>query len=89
MLKVALLDDYAGVALESADWAQLDGKAEITVFREHLTEDEAAERGLWTQEYLTRVLRILQQEQEAIEANARGDLASEDVAAEVSATESR
>ncbi|HUO12146.1 MAG TPA: D-2-hydroxyacid dehydrogenase family protein [Caulobacteraceae bacterium] len=42
MLKVALLDDYAGVALQSADWGQLDGKAEITVFDRHLTEDEAA-----------------------------------------------
>ncbi len=44
MLKVALLDDYAGVALESADWARLAGKAEIAVFREHLTEDDAAEQ---------------------------------------------
>jgi phosphoglycerate dehydrogenase-like enzyme len=43
MLKVALLDDYASVALECADWRQLDGKAEITVFDRHLTEDEAAE----------------------------------------------
>ena len=45
--------------------------------------EEAAERGLWTQEYLTRVLRILQQEAEAIEAAAKGDLASEGVAVEV------
>jgi len=43
MLKIALLDDYAGVALQSADWSQLDGKAELTVFDHHLTEDEAAE----------------------------------------------
>ncbi|HEX4097971.1 MAG TPA: D-2-hydroxyacid dehydrogenase family protein, partial [Caulobacteraceae bacterium] len=42
MLKIALLDDYARVALASADWAQLDGKAEITVFDQHLTEAEAA-----------------------------------------------
>ncbi|MFG6441560.1 hypothetical protein [Roseateles sp. LKC17W] len=41
----------------------------------------AAERALWTQEYLARVLRILQQENEAA---ALGDeLASEDVAVEV------
>ena len=44
----------------------------------------AAERGLWTQEYLARVLRILQQEAEGIEASARGDLCSEEVAQEVS-----
>lgn len=48
------------------------------------TPDQAAERGLWTQEYLTRVLRILQQEAEAIGANAKGDLLSEEVAVEVS-----
>jgi len=42
MLKVAILDDYANVALESADWARLDGVAEITVFNQHLSEEEAA-----------------------------------------------
>ncbi|MGO9604696.1 MAG: D-2-hydroxyacid dehydrogenase family protein [Candidatus Binataceae bacterium] len=42
MLKVAILDDYAKVALRSADWSVLDGKAEITVFDRHLSEDEAA-----------------------------------------------
>ncbi|MGO9453245.1 MAG: D-2-hydroxyacid dehydrogenase family protein [Candidatus Binataceae bacterium] len=42
MLKVAILDDYAKVALRSADWSVLDGKAEVTVFDRHLSEDEAA-----------------------------------------------
>ena len=42
MLKLALIDDYARVALASADWSRLDGKAEITVFDRHLGEDEAA-----------------------------------------------
>jgi phosphoglycerate dehydrogenase-like enzyme len=42
MLKLALIDDYARAALQSADWSRLDGKAEITVFDRHLTEDEAA-----------------------------------------------
>jgi len=41
MLKVAILDDYAGVALDSADWSPLDGIAELTVFREHLDEERA------------------------------------------------
>jgi phosphoglycerate dehydrogenase-like enzyme len=41
MLKLALIDDYAHVALQSADWSRLDGKAEITVFDRHLTEEEA------------------------------------------------
>jgi phosphoglycerate dehydrogenase-like enzyme len=35
-VQVAILDDYQGVALESADWSPLNGKAEITVFRNHL-----------------------------------------------------
>ena len=42
----------------------------------------AAERGLWTQEYLARVLRIVQQEAEA--ATATGDIASEAVGDELS-----
>ena len=41
MLKIAILDDYAKVALQSADWSMLQGKAEITVFDRHLSEDEA------------------------------------------------
>ena len=41
MLKIALLDDYAHIALQSADWSVLNGKAEITVFDRHLAEDEA------------------------------------------------
>jgi phosphoglycerate dehydrogenase-like enzyme len=42
MLKVAILDDYAKVALRSADWSALQGKAQVTVFDQHLSEDEAA-----------------------------------------------
>jgi phosphoglycerate dehydrogenase-like enzyme len=41
MLKIAILDDYARVALESADWAVLPSDAEITVFDRHLSEEEA------------------------------------------------
>ena len=44
---------------------------------------QSAERGLWLQEYLNRVLRIVQQEGEAIAANAKGDLYSEEVALEL------
>src|SRR5580704_6760660 len=43
MLKIALIDDYAHVALDCADWGRLAGKAEITVFHEHLNEDQAAQ----------------------------------------------
>ena len=44
-----------------------------------------AERGAWTQEYLARVLRIVQQEGEAIAAADKGDLYSEEVAVELTA----
>ncbi|HEX3838599.1 MAG TPA: D-2-hydroxyacid dehydrogenase family protein [Steroidobacteraceae bacterium] len=42
MLKIAILDDYARIALQSADWSALPGDAELTVFDRHLAEDEAA-----------------------------------------------
>ncbi len=45
--------------------------------------EQAAERGLWLQEYLNRVLRIVQQEGEAITATAQGDLYSQQVAEEI------
>ncbi len=43
MLKVAILDDYAHIALDSADWSSLDRQAEISVFDRHLSQSEAAE----------------------------------------------
>ncbi len=43
MPKVAILDDYAGVALGVADWSPVQKRAEVTVFDRHLGEDEAAE----------------------------------------------
>ena len=47
------------------------------------TQAAAAERGLWTQEYLGRILRIVQQEGEAVMHAARGDVTSESVFAEL------
>jgi hypothetical protein len=47
------------------------------------TPAQAAERGRWTQEYIARVLRIVQQEGEAIAAAEKGDLYSEEVAVEL------
>ncbi len=47
MHKVAILDDYAGVALELADWSPVRIKAQITVFNRHLCEDEAVEALQW------------------------------------------
>jgi phosphoglycerate dehydrogenase-like enzyme len=37
-INVAVLDDYQGVALNMADWSALKDKAEITVFRDHLSD---------------------------------------------------
>ena len=43
MRRVAILDDYAGMALELADWSPVQSRSEITVFDRHLSEAEAAE----------------------------------------------
>jgi hypothetical protein len=37
-VKIAILDDYQGVALSMADWSPLNGRAEIVVFRDHLAD---------------------------------------------------
>jgi phosphoglycerate dehydrogenase-like enzyme len=39
--KIAVLDDYQNVALESADWSVLRDRADIAVFQEHLADPEA------------------------------------------------
>jgi len=39
--KIAVLDDYQNVALESADWSVLGRQADVTVFKDHLAEPEA------------------------------------------------
>jgi lactate dehydrogenase-like 2-hydroxyacid dehydrogenase len=44
-MRIAILDDYQGVALAMADWSLLQRRAEITVFTDHLdNEDALAER---------------------------------------------
>ena len=39
--KIAILDDYQNVALKMADWSALSGRAEITVFNDHLADPSA------------------------------------------------
>jgi phosphoglycerate dehydrogenase-like enzyme len=41
LFKVAVLDDYQGVALSYADWSALTQKAEITIFQDHLFDSGA------------------------------------------------
>ena len=44
-MKVAVLDDYQGVAESLADWSQLPPGTEVSFFSDHLTsEDALAER---------------------------------------------
>jgi phosphoglycerate dehydrogenase-like enzyme len=39
-IRVAVLDDYQGVALQTADWSPLAGRADIVVFRDHLSDPQ-------------------------------------------------
>jgi phosphoglycerate dehydrogenase-like enzyme len=41
--RVAILDDYAGMALDLADWSPVQMRSEVTVFDRHLSEAEAAD----------------------------------------------
>jgi phosphoglycerate dehydrogenase-like enzyme len=44
-MRIAILDDYQAVALTMADWSPLKERAQITVFTDHLTDEDAlAER---------------------------------------------
>jgi phosphoglycerate dehydrogenase-like enzyme len=45
LIQIAILDDYQNAALQMADWSPLAGRAEITVFKDHLSElDEIVDR---------------------------------------------
>ena len=46
MMQVAVLDDYQGVALSCAQWDRLAGRADVTVFRDHLDDPDALVRRL-------------------------------------------
>lgn len=45
-MKLAVLDDYQGVALDMADWSPLQGTLDVTVFEHHLGDLEAVARAL-------------------------------------------
>jgi phosphoglycerate dehydrogenase-like enzyme len=40
-MRIAILDDYQNVARAYGDWDRLAGRAEVTVFPDHLTDDDA------------------------------------------------
>jgi len=45
-MRCAILDDYQNVALKIADWSPLKGKAEITVFDQHLGDPDNVVKAL-------------------------------------------
>jgi phosphoglycerate dehydrogenase-like enzyme len=47
MRRVAILDDYQGAALKSADWSPVYANAEIVVFRDHLDSEDALVKRLY------------------------------------------
>jgi phosphoglycerate dehydrogenase-like enzyme len=46
MKQIAILDDYQGVALKFGHWDKLEGRAEITVFHDHLDDINALAKRL-------------------------------------------
>lgn len=40
-MKIAILDDYQGAALRSADWSGVEARAELTVFSDTVTDQDA------------------------------------------------
>jgi phosphoglycerate dehydrogenase-like enzyme len=53
MPRVAVLDDYQGVALEMADWSILPRDCQVQVFRDHLSDVEALAQRLREFEVIT------------------------------------
>lgn len=53
MLRVAVLDDYQGVALQMADWGNLSPQCQVQVFRDHLSDPEALVERLQDFEIIT------------------------------------
>jgi phosphoglycerate dehydrogenase-like enzyme len=53
MVRVAVLDDYQGVALEMADWSVLPSDCQVQVFRDHLSDIEALTQRLRDFEVVT------------------------------------
>jgi phosphoglycerate dehydrogenase-like enzyme len=40
MKKIAVLDDYQGVALASANWSPVQGRGDVTVFNDHIDDED-------------------------------------------------
>ncbi len=86
-ITMAVVQELA-VARERIDTLERLLEAKGVLSREELerfvpSAAQFAERALWTQEYISRVLRIVRQEGEAVGAAGAGDLYSEEVAVEL------
>jgi phosphoglycerate dehydrogenase-like enzyme len=46
MTKIAVLDDWQGIARQSADWSKLEARAEVVFFDEAFADEDAAAEGL-------------------------------------------
>lgn len=77
--EVAVLRQRMDTIEELLDERGSISKADIEAFTPN--EEQAQARGRWTQEYLNRVLRIIQQEREAV--SQPSELSSEDVGHEL------
>ena len=45
--KIAVLDDYQGVALKMADWSEVAARGQVDVFQDHLADAEAVAKRLY------------------------------------------
>jgi phosphoglycerate dehydrogenase-like enzyme len=45
-VKVAVLDDYQGVALKMADWSAVTARAQVDIYRDHLADPDAVAKRL-------------------------------------------
>jgi phosphoglycerate dehydrogenase-like enzyme len=45
-LKIAVLDDYQGVALKMADWSAVTARAQVDIYRDHLADPDAVAKRL-------------------------------------------
>src|SRR5437762_13045597 len=55
-MRLSILDDYQGVALEMAEWSPLEGRVEIVVERKPFADEEAAARALAGSEIVAAML---------------------------------
>lgn len=56
--KIAVLDDYQGAALKLADWSAVTARAEVEVFKDHLSDADAVANGCFRAGNVSHGLRV-------------------------------